>query len=622
MNLLNQSAFLKALGWSLVDSLWQMGILWLVYVCLTANGKKFQSRQRHTIALLSLAGGSLWFIVTLVINFYQAASAPEVVTLYADAGTAASSSFIGQVIAFCEPAVPFLSAAYLGIILLLFARFYTNYRYTQRLFTQGLQKAHPEWRMFLQQAAMHMGIKKNVRIWFSSLVDTPLTLGFWKPVILLPVAAVNQLSIQQAEAILLHELNHIRRNDYLVNLLIACADIILFFNPFVRLFTAAIRKERENSCDDLVLQFRYDARSYAEALLLLEQQRLAGSPALAVAATGKNKQLLLNRVKRILTNEPVTTPLNQKLIAYLFSIMLIGFIGWYNPGKVIVKTIDKVTVVPVPVAATIETPVTFGTPEPAGISDMPADTEEEDATTEEPAAADEKMPATAQITFHKLHEFIEQVTDAQLAQVAKTIEEIPTQWVSFAGALESVDFSALPTLNTTAPIPQPGAAERQPFVPNNSFSYQVVEDTSLPKKYIMTETDKKARENKVMALAALKEIDWKKVELEIKASGSTLNIEQLQKEINKAMKEVDWNKLQGQCEDAIAEANEELAKEQNRFHIQLGNYQQARVAQQQKLKLAQQQILEDRLEQHEKLKLLEEEKKKTNKGKVKKIVHI
>ena len=116
-----------------------------------------------------------------------------------------------------------------------------------------------------------MGIKKDVRMWFSDLVDTPLTIGFWKPVILLPVAAINHLSLQQAEAIILHELNHIKRNDYFINFLIACMDIILFFNPFVRVLTNIIKSERENSCDDMVLQFRYDAGHYASALLLLEK---------------------------------------------------------------------------------------------------------------------------------------------------------------------------------------------------------------------------------------------------------------------------------------------------------------------------------------------------------------
>jgi len=82
MNLLNQSAFLKALGWSLLDSLWQMALLWLVYIVLTANGKKLLSRQRHTIALLSLAGGSLWFVINLIINFYKAANGATIVTLF------------------------------------------------------------------------------------------------------------------------------------------------------------------------------------------------------------------------------------------------------------------------------------------------------------------------------------------------------------------------------------------------------------------------------------------------------------------------------------------------------------------------------------------------------------
>jgi beta-lactamase regulating signal transducer with metallopeptidase domain len=623
MSLLNQSAFLKALGWSLLDSLWQIGVLWLVYVCLTANGKKFQSRQRHTIALLSLAGGSLWFIVTLVINFYKAAASPESILVYGN-GTevlSPSLSFINQAIAFCEPALSFLSVAYLLVIMLLFVRFYGHYRHTQRLFTQGLQKVPPEWRVFLQQACAHMSIKKTVRIWFSSLVDTPLTLGFWKPVILLPIAAVNQLSIQQAEAILLHELNHIRRNDYLVNLLIACADIILFFNPFVRLLTAAIRKERENSCDDLVLQFRYDARSYAEALLLLEQQRLAVSPALTVAATGKSKQLLLNRVKRILTNEPVTTPLNQKFIAYLFSILLIGFIGWYNPGKVIIKTIAEVTLPPV---ATTETPFSFNTEAITTIDDP-----DEEAS----PAPENETPAQKEVTgnnheepanppYNELKEFIEEVTDARLAEVSSSFEAIPAQLASFAGTLESVDFS-LPA-NETSPADENSSPERYPYIPNSSFSYQVVEDTTLPKKYIMTVTDQKAKASMDLALAALKEIDWKKLGKELQAAGKEINVEQLQNEIKKAMKEVDWKKIQDESQQALAQADEEFAKQQGLFRVQLGNYQHERSRQQQKLKLAQDQILKDRIEQHQKLKKLETEKKDCiqTKAKTKKIVHI
>ena len=69
MDVLYQSAFLKALGWSLLDSFWQIGVLWLVYVLLTQNGKRLKSGQKHSLALLSLAGGALWFIITLMIHF-------------------------------------------------------------------------------------------------------------------------------------------------------------------------------------------------------------------------------------------------------------------------------------------------------------------------------------------------------------------------------------------------------------------------------------------------------------------------------------------------------------------------------------------------------------------------
>ena len=111
MNVLYQSAFLKALGWSLLDSFWQMGALWLVYVILTQNGAKFKSGQKHTLALLSLAGGALWFIVTLMFRFNQLVDDAGVATVIG--AEANSSSFITRLFSFVEPALPFLSLAYI-----------------------------------------------------------------------------------------------------------------------------------------------------------------------------------------------------------------------------------------------------------------------------------------------------------------------------------------------------------------------------------------------------------------------------------------------------------------------------------------------------------------------------
>lgn len=597
MNLLNQSAFLKALGWSLLDSLWQMGLLWLVYVVLTANGKKLQSRQRHSIALLSLAGGSLWFLITLVVNFYKAAAGPEVITLVVSGHDLSHT----EPAPWFEPALPWLSMAYLGAIAFLFIRFYRQYRHTQRLFTEGLQKAHPEWRAFLQEVAGRLGIKKKVHIWLSSVIDTPVTLGFLKPVILLPVAAVNHLSLQQAEAIILHELNHIRRNDYLVNLLIACVDVLFFFNPFSKLLTAIIRKEREHCCDDLVLQFRYDAQAYARALLLLEQNRVATS-GLVLAATGKDKQLLLNRVKRILGKEPVNTPVNHKMIAYLLSSLLIGFIGWYNPGKVIVKKIETVRAQVV----NTELDYTFTTP-PAK-----ATTVEDNKTPAVPRPkrkADTNLVKTTEPApndpLQKLEQLIELATDARLAALAEEMEQMAEPVASFVDNFETIEFTA-PDYSSKMTITGPPATSIFPYVPGNSFFYLPVEDTSLPKKYVLTSADLNAKEALEKTLKALKQINWQKLEAEIKAQGQQVDMQKVQAELEKAMQEIDWHRVNAEVQQA-----NEAQKAQEAYIIRLGKYQQQRAMRQEQLKQAQQRILLDRLEHHEQLKEMEETNKKT-----------
>lgn len=619
MNLVNQSAFLKALGWSLLDSLWQMGALWLIYVLLTANGKRFNARQRHTLALLSLAGGSLWFLTTLVINFYKAAAAPEVVTLVVNAGEIAPSAVKGNIATWLEPVLPFLSVAYLLITVCLFFRFYHQYRYTRRLFHQGLQKANPELRVFLQQAVQHMSIHRKVNIWLSTLVDTPLTIGFWKPIILLPIAAVNNLSIEQTEAIILHELNHIRHNDYLVNLLIACTDIILFFNPFAQLFSGVIRREREHSCDDMVLQFRYDASQYARALLTLEQNRAALSPALAVAATGNNT-LLFNRVKRMLTKEPVTIALNQKLVAWLLSAFLIGFIGWYNPGRAIVTTIKETAVTApqnpvIEFAADISTPAAPAPQQPA--PKIPALAPAEDVT----GVQDNDNTTEEEADLAPLASLDEMDIDEntglrhELVQFAARQGQIAHNMVAFVQSKEMRDYSMQATQDALASV---GSISTHPFVPGNSFIVQVLEDTLLPKKYTMTLAEKEAKESLDKALKALKEIDWQKVEKGLNTAGKQVDIIQLESEIKKALQEVDWKKVNKETEVAIAEARRELAEEQATLKIQMERYNHARQEKQEKLQRVQYQILMDRLGENQKPAACETEKKATGARTVKK----
>ncbi len=610
MNVLFQSAFLKALGWSLLDSLWQVGILWLVYVLLTANGKKFKSGQKHSLALFSLAGGAIWFLITLISHFYRLVDGAALMVNASDTSeTGALAISITSLFSYIEPVLPFLSIAYLSAIVYLFVRLYRQYYITQKLFSAGLHKANPELRVFLKYIAARMGIKKEVSIWFSDLVDTPLTIGFWKPVILLPLAVINHLSIQQAEAIILHELNHIRRNDYFVNLLIACMDIILFFNPFVRILTHIIKNERENSCDDMVLQFRYDAGEYANALLLLEKNRIV-APALTMNATGRSKKLLLKRVERILNKKAPGTAINQKLVAYVLSALLIGLIGFYNPGKVIVKTIDSAQNVP----ATDDTEMAnFSTPEIAKdeIIEKPHSIVQNQKVNRT-SPVSEKSDATEE---DQNEEIIDWISDEMPIEMETS--EVLTPLISYAGSAAEVREFSIPENNIQI---QPNYhVEVHPYVPSTSFLYNVVEDTLMPKRYIPTPAEIKAKEAMTSALRALQEIDWQKLEKEMSAAGKKIDVIKLQQELKKAMSEVDWKKINEEIESSLMQAENELLKEHADLHSELKKFQhqhQAKLAERQRVYKA---IIHDRLCEDK------QQERKPIKRKIdqkKKIVHI
>lgn len=609
MNVLYQSAFLKALGWSLLDSFWQVGILWLVYVLLTANRKKFKSAQKHSLALLSLAGGAIWFLITLVSHFYRLVDAAPL-RIEAPASSAQGISIsITSFFSYLEPTLPFLSIAYLLGVSYLFIRLYRQYHFTQRLFSTGLHKADPELRIFLKHVAAQMGIKKEVSIWLSELVDTPLTIGFWKPVVLLPLAVINHLSIQQAEAIVLHELNHVRRNDYFVNLLIACMDIILFFNPFVRILTHVIKNERENSCDDMVLQFRYNAGQYANALLLLEKNRVI-APTLTMNATGRSKKLLLKRVERILNKKPAGIAFNHKFTAYIVSAFLIALIGFYNPGKVIVKTIDTVQNTP---GHSNDELITFSNEEL--IKD---EIREEQAPIIKKQRAKKTQPSSDDLNIDEEdqnEETIDWITDGTPVEVENS--EVFTPLVSYAGTATLREFSIAE--NNVQVQPDNYNVEVHPYVPSTSFSYQVVEDTLLPKKYIPTPADKKAKEAMTSALRALQELDWQKIEKEMLAEGKKVDVIKLQQELKKAMSDVNWKKINEEIESSLMQAENELLKEHSNLHEDLKKFQQGRqamLAEQQRIYKA---IIQDRLceDKHEERKPVQRKVSTP-----KKIVHI
>ena len=187
-----------------------------------------------------------------------------------------------------------LFSAYALIVLWRLANSFFPWNHFKKSYQKSLVKPGIDIRLFTQTKAYQFGIRQKVAIWCSSAITTPMTFGFWKPIILLPMALVNQLSIRETEALIIHELTHIRYLDYLYNWLLVIAETIFFFNPFIHIVARKIRIEREKNCDVQVLMFNYGEVQYAETLLKtakLQQQVLT----LQLGAVVRKGQLL-NRI--------------------------------------------------------------------------------------------------------------------------------------------------------------------------------------------------------------------------------------------------------------------------------------------------------------------------------------
>lgn len=318
---LTQSHFLQALGWATLNSLWQMALLWAIFSGLS-HAVQLSSSRKYKASVGAMLIGFAWFISTFFF-YYQNHSS----TYAFFENTVVHSNSLLHVL--------LLSASVTYLLLLVFpaVRLFRNWQFVQLIKKEGQEKAQLDYRLFVQKVAFLLGITKKVKLAVSSLVTSPVTVGYLKPVILLPVAAMNQLNTAQVEAILLHELSHIRRYDYLLNLIVSIIHTLLYFNPFAKSFMQTIEAEREACCDEVVLQFGYDKVGYASALLHLEK---ASGRHLALAMAAAGKQNLVSRIEKIVGMEKKKTfKLIQivPLLTALICILLFNSVLIINDAK-------------------------------------------------------------------------------------------------------------------------------------------------------------------------------------------------------------------------------------------------------------------------------------------------
>ncbi|MBI2215475.1 MAG: M56 family metallopeptidase [Acidobacteria bacterium] len=298
--------FADALGRALVHLVWQASLVALLLAGVLAAMRRASAEVRYAASCAALVLTVALPVATAFLSFdatvpsatittgLPAAAIPPV-AVAAQAPTEGTSP--RPVAAWpLDPALPWVVGFWLAGVTLLSVRIGVALLSARRLAESGIDTLPREWRASLSRLTSAMRIDRAVRLLESTRVDVPTVVGWLRPVILVPASALTGLTPQQLETVLAHELAHIRRHDFVVNLVQTVVETLLFYHPAVWWISNRVRVEREHCCDDAAVAICGDAVGYARALTTLEEMRTARVPTALLASTGGS---LLDRVRRL-----------------------------------------------------------------------------------------------------------------------------------------------------------------------------------------------------------------------------------------------------------------------------------------------------------------------------------
>jgi len=307
---------IRALGNTLIHSLWQGVLLAAAGAVIIIFTKKQRAAVRYNLLIAALLTFTVGVLITFVIQLQPAAPSGNVALMAGHAnvtvvnadqtpGVVSIDPNTGQSLG--DKLMEFLNAHCNTIVLIWFLILCIK---SIRLAVGGyeicllkrtkLSPVNEYWEQRVHQLAERLKVKQAIAFLESGLAKAPMGIGHLKPLILIPIGFINALPASEVEAILIHDLAHIRRHDYLVNLLQSFMEVVFFFNPAVMWISQLIKAERENCCDDIAISQAGSKANYIQALLSCQEYQLA-APGLSMAMA-KNNGDLLNRVKRIVNN--------------------------------------------------------------------------------------------------------------------------------------------------------------------------------------------------------------------------------------------------------------------------------------------------------------------------------
>jgi GWxTD domain-containing protein len=287
----------RALSWALIHFLWEGAAVAALLGAALFVFRPASARVRYGLACVALCAmlaapavtlAILWPRIQMDVGVVIRSGAPPAAHVPAPSAPGPPPALPPDRLAWVAP-------LWMAGVLIFYMRTAASWAAAERLRRRGTIVASADWQDKLRALARRLRVSRPVTMLESCLAETPAVVGYLRPAILIPAGLLTGLAPEQVEAILLHELEHIRRHDYAVNVLQTLVEGLLFYHPAVWWVSGVIRAERENCCDDAVVALVGDARGYAAALAELEWRRSVGRPALA--ARGGN---LVLRIRRLL----------------------------------------------------------------------------------------------------------------------------------------------------------------------------------------------------------------------------------------------------------------------------------------------------------------------------------
>lgn len=355
--------FARPVAWALAHFLWQGALVGLLLAGALALLSGKSSSLRYTVAagamvlLLALpCATALWLAPGGDVGAAAepvaaaASAAPITVSPIVDGVPLASETVAFSPVLRLQPLLPWLLAFWLAGVAVLSFYNLGGLLQVHRLKVRGTRAVPELWERVVADLRRRLGIQRAVRILESCAVSVPAVVGWLRPVVLVPASALTGLDPQQLEAVLAHELAHVRRHDSMVNLLQTIVETLLFYHPVVWWVSRVVRQEREHCCDDLAVAVCGDRLVYARALADLEGLRTP-SPRLAMASDGGS---LLARIRRL-----AGVPAGPSRRSWMAGALALGLLpsgmviqfGGYDLAKGVERTAGMAAEAPVRIAA-------------------------------------------------------------------------------------------------------------------------------------------------------------------------------------------------------------------------------------------------------------------------------